>query len=103
MALKFSHFDVKGEYQVVETIRLRVPIQSTGGVIRSSVEVAGMVMKRSGYKKVKANSGSASERHLGIPSVSDRIAQMVIKMVLEPKIEPHFDKDSYWVAPISLS
>jgi hypothetical protein len=54
-----SHFDVKGEYQVVDTIRLRVPIQSTGGVIRSSVEVAGMVMERSGYKKVKANSGRA--------------------------------------------
>jgi RNA-directed DNA polymerase len=34
-------------------------------------------------------------RRLGIPSVSDRVAQMVVKMYLEPKVEPIFHPDSY--------
>lgn len=34
-------------------------------------------------------------RRLGIPSVSDRVAQMVVKMYLEPKVEPNFHPDSY--------
>jgi RNA-directed DNA polymerase len=50
-------------------------------------------------KMVAIPKKSGGERHLGIPSVSDRIAQMVIKMVFEPKIEPHFDKDSYGYRP----
>jgi RNA-directed DNA polymerase len=32
------------------------------------------------------------ERKLGIPTVSDRIAQMVVKMYLEPVVEPHYVK-----------
>lgn len=35
------------------------------------------------------------ERVLGIPTVSDRIAQMAIKLVFEPCVEPHFLDDSY--------
>ena len=35
----------------------------------------------------------------GIPTVSDRIAQMVVKMHLEPQIEPHFHPDSYGYRP----
>ena len=35
------------------------------------------------------------ERRLGIPTVSDRIAQTVVKMYLEPVVEPHFHPDSY--------
>ena len=34
-------------------------------------------------------------RRLGIPAVSDRVAQMVVKMYLEPKVEPTFHADSY--------
>src|SRR3954463_11140905 len=35
--------------------------------------------------------GSATEtRPLGIPTVGDRVAQMVVKMHLEPLVEPHF-------------
>jgi RNA-directed DNA polymerase len=34
-------------------------------------------------------------RILGIPTVSDRIAQMVAKEALEPLVEPHFHPDSY--------
>lgn len=35
------------------------------------------------------------ERKLGIPTVSDRVAQMVVKRYLEPKLEPLFHADSY--------
>ena len=33
---------------------------------------------------------SGGTRTLGIPTVGDRIAQMVVKLTIEPKIEPHF-------------
>ncbi|MEL6276463.1 MAG: group II intron reverse transcriptase/maturase, partial [Bacteroidota bacterium] len=36
---------------------------------------------------------------LGIPTVSDRIAQMVVKLKLEPELEPHFHEDSYGYRP----
>ena len=39
------------------------------------------------------------QRMLGIPTVSDRIAQMVVKMHLEPLVEPSFHPDSYGYRP----
>ena len=45
----------------------------------------------------KGNTGAT--RPLGIPTVSDRIAQMVVKLVLEPVVEPHFHPDSYGYRP----
>jgi len=39
------------------------------------------------------------ERRLGVPTVSDRIAQTVAKMYLEPLVEPHFHPDSYGYRP----
>jgi RNA-directed DNA polymerase len=38
-------------------------------------------------------------RILGIPTVGDRIAQMVAKEYLEPLVEPHFHPDSYGYRP----
>ncbi len=38
-------------------------------------------------------------RSLGIPTVADRIAQMVVKLYLEPEVEPHFHPDSYGYRP----
>ena len=38
-------------------------------------------------------------RPLGIPTVEDRIAQMVVKMYFEPKVEPVFHEDSYGYRP----
>lgn len=38
-------------------------------------------------------------RPLGIPTVTDRIAQMVVKMHLEPQVEPYFHPDSYGYRP----
>jgi len=39
------------------------------------------------------------QRVLGIPTVSDRIAQTVVAMVLEPLLEPYFHPDSYGYRP----
>jgi RNA-directed DNA polymerase len=36
---------------------------------------------------------------LGIPTVSDRIAQMVVKSRLEPVMDPLFHPDSYGYRP----
>lgn len=44
----------------------------------------------------KSNGG---KRALGIPTVGDRVAQQVVKMYLEPEIEPHFHADSYGYRP----
>jgi len=38
-------------------------------------------------------------RILGVPTVSDRIAQMVVKLTLEPLLEPIFHQDSYSYRP----
>lgn len=38
-------------------------------------------------------------RLLGIPTVADRVAQMVAKMYLEPVLEPNFHQDSYGYRP----
>lgn len=38
-------------------------------------------------------------RYLGIPTVGDRIAQMVVKMYLEPMVEPKFHRDSFGYRP----
>jgi RNA-directed DNA polymerase len=39
------------------------------------------------------------QRVLGIPTVEDRVAQMVVKIYLEPKVEPIFHSDSYGYRP----
>lgn len=44
----------------------------------------------------KANGGI---RPLGIPTVTDRIAQTVVKQALEPELERHFHPDSYGYRP----
>ncbi len=38
-------------------------------------------------------------RRLGIPTISDRIAQMVARMYVEPVVEPMFSEDSYGYRP----
>lgn len=42
---------------------------------------------------------SGGARILGIPTVSDRIAQAVVRMVFEPCVEPIFMEDSYGYRP----
>ena len=50
-------------------------------------------------KTVAIPKKSGGERVLGIPTVSDRIAQMVVKLHFEPLVEPYFHKDSYAYRP----
>lgn len=50
-------------------------------------------------KAVPIPKKSGGERVLGIPTVADRIAQMVVKLVFEPNVEPHFHPDSYGYRP----
>lgn len=38
-------------------------------------------------------------RSLGIPTITDRIAQTVVKIALEPEVEPQFHPDSYGYRP----
>ena len=42
---------------------------------------------------------SGGERILGVPTVADRMAQMVVKMVIEPILDPIFLADSYGYRP----
>jgi RNA-directed DNA polymerase len=39
------------------------------------------------------------KRALGIPTVGDRVAQTVVKIYLEPLVEPFFHEDSYGYRP----
>ncbi|HKM80567.1 MAG TPA: group II intron reverse transcriptase/maturase [Candidatus Acidoferrum sp.] len=50
-------------------------------------------------KTVAIPKTGGGERKLGIPTVADRVAQMVVKMHLEPKVEPLFHPDSYGYRP----
>jgi len=50
-------------------------------------------------KAVEIPKKNGGVRILGVPTVSDRIAQMVAKMYLEPKVEPIFHRDSYGYRP----
>jgi len=38
-------------------------------------------------------------RILGIPTIADRVAQTVVQLILEPKVEPLFHPDSYGYRP----
>jgi len=48
---------------------------------------------------VEIEKDETRKRKLGIPTVADRIAQMVVKIYLEPSIEPHFHAESYGYRP----
>ena len=59
-----------------------------GGLSRSSVEASVMGVERRG------------QRPLGIPTVEDRVAQMVVVMYIAPRLEAIFHDDSYGYRPM---
>lgn len=50
-------------------------------------------------KQVEIPKASGGKRKLGVPTVSDRIAQTVVKLLIESKLEAIFHPDSYGYRP----
>ena len=50
-------------------------------------------------KQVEIPKAKGGFRKLGIPTVSDRIAQTVVKLLIEPTLDPIFHPDSYGYRP----
>lgn len=48
---------------------------------------------------VEIEKDDGGKRPLGIPTVADRVAQTVVKLVLEPQVDPVFHPDSYGYRP----
>lgn len=49
--------------------------------------------------RVEIAKSDGGTRCLGIPTVADRIAQTVVKLLIEPELEKHFHPDSYGYRP----
>ena len=54
-------------------------------------------------KAVPIPKKSGGTRTLGVPTVADRVAQTVVKIVLEPLLEPVFDRDSFGYRPANAA
>ena len=50
-------------------------------------------------KQVEIPKASGGTRKLGIPTVADRVAQTVVKLIIEPSLDPIFHPDSYGYRP----
>jgi len=103
------------KWQVMQAYRLVKANHGAAGVDKQSIEDFETNLKANLYKLWnRLSSGSyfpppvkavaipkktGGERILGIPTVSDRIAQMVIKLTFDPLVEPHFLADSYGYRP----
>jgi group II intron reverse transcriptase/maturase len=89
--------------------------QGAAGVDQQSIELFEVDLKDNLYKiwnrmssgsyfpppvlRVEIPKGDGKMRKLGIPTVADRIAQMVVKDQIEPELETIFHPDSYGYRP----
>ena len=89
--------------------------KGSAGVDEQSIEDFEKDLKRNLYKiwnrmssgtyfpppvrSVEIPKASGGIRTLGVPTVADRVAQMVVKLYLEPEVEPQFHPDSYGYRP----
>ncbi len=48
-------------------------------------------------KQVEIPKAKGGTRKLGIPTISDRVAQTVVKQAIEPTLDPIFHQDSYGI------
>jgi RNA-directed DNA polymerase len=53
----------------------------------------------SAVKGVEIPKKDGKMRLLGVPTISDRVAQMVVRINFEPRVEPIFCEDSYGYRP----
>ena len=106
---------VISKWEVLEAYKRVKANQGAAGVDEQSITDFERNLKRNLYKiwnrmssgsyfpppvrTVKIPKANGGERQLGIPTVSDRIAQMVVKSRLEPVIDPLFHPDSYGYRP----
>jgi len=72
--------------------------------IESYLEELGEDLRKQTYqpmavKRVMTDKANGGKRPLGIPTVRDRIAQTVCKMILEPIFEADFEESSYGFRP----
>ena len=60
---------------------------------------SGDVYAAAGEGGADTEEGWAGVRTLGVPTVADRVAQTVVRLYLEPDVEPVFHPDSYGYRP----
>ena len=62
-------------------------------------DVLGELLPAAGAAVEIPKAGGKGVRLLGVPTVADRIAQTVVRLYLEPEVEPLFHPDSYGYRP----
>lgn len=103
------------KHDVFEAYRKVKANKGSGGVDNVSMEEFELNLKDNLYKiwnrmssgtyfpppvkTVEIPKSDGKMRKLGIPTIADRIAQTVVKMVLEPILDPLFHYDSYAYRP----